>query len=145
MTNHDNHGNDPDEEKILKILADVSERKNDVIETVMATKGEAYARHLACVVEIGNLYRTTNSLMCDQYPKMVRELVFAMQEKAVVNLIEPSMMHQFPGHEPEQVARRHKECDEFHRNMTALFKQRREAETQLKAGFGDDGHNIGDF
>lgn len=123
-----------DPNTVLKVLADATERRNDVLENIQATKGLAYSLHLKAVADTGNLYRTTNSLVCEKVPPEIVEIVAQMQSSAINALIEPFFFQEFPGIDDASIKKRHAACDEFVTNLEALFKQRRDAEQQLGGG-----------
>lgn len=124
---------------IIKALADFTERKGDVLETIQATKGPAYAAYLAAVAAVSNTYRSTNSMICSKFPKLLVEIIAEAQSTAVQDLIEPFFFLQFP-----DMKERHEACDEFVKNLTVLLEQRQAVENDISKvlkKYGEDDDN----
>lgn len=132
-----NTNSDDIPKKLSDILMAASEKRTDMLDAVEFIKGPAYRRQLDGISKVANLFRTSNSLMCEKYPEDLRVAITKMQQIAIEELIEPFFMQQFPGTDLTAVKQRHEACEEFWKNFTVLMKQRRDAEKQLGGGTVD--------
>lgn len=138
MSNHsDNLPTPEDFQKLAAQLAaaisGTQTRANETLETISAIKGPAYAMHLAAVAGIANIIRTTNQLICHQYPDEIVEEIAILQSHRLNDLIEPFFMKRFPEDYPESVEHRHRQCELFQRDLETLLKQRDYSEQQMKS------------
>lgn len=109
---------------LKKSLTEHFESQDDILVTVQATKGTAYAMFLSAMASTLNVIRTTNGMICEKFPPEMVELVHTMQISRMSAMIEPFFYDKFPGNDAAIVKQRHAACDEFQKNIEVLVKQR---------------------
>lgn len=135
-----------DPKKILAAIHDSVETSSDILQSLKAIKGIAYAMHVDAVANIINTFRTTNTLICGKHPEVLVDIITNLQIDRAAKLVEPFFYSQFPGDDRDSIIKRHAACDEFQKNVTVLVEQRIAMEQKLHAVIlpdirKDDGHD----